>query len=759
MTASNESFQHEASPQGSAYDGTVTRVVIVDEDPIFRSGMATWLQHYPDFEVIEGLGYGAIALERLQSYRRAEPDAPLLIIFGGPLQFPSLSQANNYSNLRAWCRDIKATDPEVRVVIVGVDHHEAFDIAYQAKADGYLCKVWWQGDILRHLRQAAVGQFQWSWQRASDGIQTDDYPSAQPQSLARPQSQYPSQSPTDGMGPSPSDQSMTRADADQISQKQTIDSVSSHPPLKIPQGPLAQVRFRLRLSGLEEIDSQLNQLLPYLNLANSDRRYYISLIDRWIIAGRCRELRAARWAVAQILATPSLDSLDAAPSYRSSRSSSPTGVSHQPVAFRASDASGSSMDTTSMMVSNPSPGSDGGVPPEESLWARWQRQLVAIAQQPIYQATSNRFSTDQKAVASHNLQGNQQGNRQGNLQGNPQGQRSEISVTPSGSSLSAPDPISLTPISVRATLFDALRDRLQSPLINQTEHPLEIDILREEKKRELLVLVLHKILVLLDDLRYSDVQPQQLQERRSQLFYDLWQSILTDYFGKYYVVQVDGVEREVVAILSQEARAVQSDIFDRIPFAMDLLAHFLFKSPLEIDSVPYSLGTPEAIERAEILLDNLVLQMANSVIYPLLNYLADVELIKQNFYQRQLMSSREIARFRNTLSWHYRRKQLIEEPTAIFESTYPLFALNGMGIKQVHIYASRRSELDQLSGLPLIVTLLLEFRDALSPRLRGAIAAVGSGVIYVLTDVIGRSIGLVARGIIKGIGSAWKDFK
>ena len=375
-----------------------------------------------------------------------------------------------------------------------------------------------------------------------------------------------------------------------------------------------------------------------------------------------------------------------------------------------------------------------------------KRQLGTIAKQPIYQATSNSANRPS-----------------GSAERNSREPRSNISsqgaIAARQSSLSTDPSIPLTPVSIRATLFDSLRDRLQSPLMNQTEHPLEIDILREEKKRELLVLVLHKLLVLLDDLRYSEVQPQQLQERRSQLFYDLWQSILTDYFGKYYVVQVDGIEQEVVAILSQDVRAVQEAIFDRIPFAIDLLAHFLFKSPLEIDSVPYSLGTPEAMERAEILLDNLVIQMGNSVVFPLLNYLADVEFIKQNFYHRQLMSSREIARFRNTLSWHYRRKQWLEEPTSIFESVYSLFILNGMGIKQINIYAARREELDQLSGLPLVVTLVLEFRDALSPRLRGAIAAMGSGVIYVLTDVIGRAIGLVGRGIIKGIGSAWKDFK
>ena len=729
MTASNESFQNEPLYPGSTSGGTVIRTLVVDEDPIFRGGVNAWLQPYADFEVIENFSYGAIALERLHLYREQDTTSPFLVILGGPISFPSLSQANNYSNLMAWCHKIKATDPTVRVVIVGADHGEAIDAAYHANADGYLCKTWRADALLHHLRQAAFGQFQWS--EASRGM--EDGPIAIAQPPARPTLDNPFPDAKAGMPLSGSP----------LGGQTTAPFVTKRP---MQRGPLAQVRFRLRLSGLEQIDTQLNHLLPYLNRTTLDARHYVSVVDRWVIAGRCRELRAAHWVVSRVLATPSLNVLTVDASYRPPPKSPPSGVSPLTPTREGDRSDRIAPGIHPSMIAPPaSPHRDKGGQKNETLLARWQRQLGAIARQPIYQATSDNVPT-----LTH--LGNANSRRVENA--------GQMSIAPPSSAVSNPyQSIPITPISVRATLFDSLRDRLQSPLMNQTEHPLEMDILREEKKRELLVLVLHKILVLLDDLRYSEVQPQQLQERRSQLFYDLWQSILTDYFGKYYVVQVDGVEREVVAILSQDARVVQEAIFDRIPFAVDLLTHFLFQAPLEIDSVPYSLGTPEAIERAELLLDNLVIQMGNSVVYPLLNYLADVELIKQNFYHRQLMSSREIARFRNTLSWHYRRKQVIGEPTAIFESTHVLFTLNGMGIKQINIYASRRTELEQLSGFPLIVTLLLEFRDAVSPRVRGAIAAVGTGVIYLLTEVIGRAIGLVGRGIIKGIGSAWEDFR
>ena len=123
------------------------------------------------------------------------------------------------------------------------------------------------------------------------------------------------------------------------------------------------------------------------------------------------------------------------------------------------------------------------------------------------------------------------------------------------------------------------------------------------------------------------------------------------------------------------------------------------------------------------------------------------------------MSSREIERFRNDLSWRYRVDRLVHEPKAIFESRYNLFILTADGINRTSLYAQRRAELAQLTGIPLDVTLALETRDALSPRVRNVVSFVGSGVVYFLTEVVGRSLGLVGRGILQGMGSAWRNPK
>ncbi|HEY9834200.1 MAG TPA: DUF3685 domain-containing protein [Stenomitos sp.] len=308
-----------------------------------------------------------------------------------------------------------------------------------------------------------------------------------------------------------------------------------------------------------------------------------------------------------------------------------------------------------------------------------------------------------------------------------------------------------------ATPFELTLSLLQSDLSNLSGVPLDIDILVTEKKRDLLYIVLRKLQEILEELRFSQVTLEQLPPKRSQILLDLWQASVTDFFGKYYTLPLDNENLEIVNVLLSYSVIVQTSLLDKIPLVVEFLSHQLFDSPLLIDNVSYSARTPEALVQSEMLLQNLMIRVANAVIQPLLNEFADIELIKQTFYAQHLISSREIARFRNNLSWKYRLVQWVEEPKAIFENRYPVFVLSDAGIKQTSIYAPRRQELEQLQGIPLAVTLAFETRDAIAPRLRATVAWAGQGVVYLLTQVIGRSIGLVVRGVIQGIGNTLQD--
>lgn len=315
-------------------------------------------------------------------------------------------------------------------------------------------------------------------------------------------------------------------------------------------------------------------------------------------------------------------------------------------------------------------------------------------------------------------------------------------------------------LAVQASLWDRAIAKLQNNLVNFSKIPLEIDILKEEKKRELLYIALRQIEQSLTDLRFSQIQPSQLEARISEVLGYIWQATVTDFFGKYYCVHDrfnSNLEVNIVEVLLEDKLIVKAEFLDKIPQVDNLFSHLLFGTEMAISNSSGAIGTIEAMQRGEIILDNLIVQIANAVIQPLLNNFGDFEEIKQSFYRYNLMATREVEKFRNDLSWKYRLEKYVIEPKLIFESRHILFSLADSGIRQTSIYVPRTRELQQLQGVQLTVTLALELQDAIAPRLKSAISFIGSGFVYVLTNVIGRGLGLIGRGVLQGIGNAWQD--
>ncbi|MCL6432972.1 MAG: DUF3685 domain-containing protein [Leptolyngbyaceae cyanobacterium HOT.MB2.61] len=621
-------------PETNRQHRRLIRLMLIEDDPVFRLGLVAALEQVPDLRIVFEADTGTTALRVLQDWMKNPVGegvedgaiAPELILMS-----LDLGQSRTGRNAGvAVCEQIKALFPQIPILLLSARQDPLqLATAVQTGAEGYCPKGVDIQTLVSAIRQVAAGQTYWSL-----AMQTIS-------------------------------QALTAA---QVPAKTTGDErLPSIPPTAPSETdtPLAVLRRNLRQSGTRQIDAAIALLSTQLQNPN------LSPLDELILAGRHRELRAARWLVNRLLAPP--------------RRREP-----------------------SQLPSSPSP--------------------------PLAIPTPSKPGTEALPLPSPST-----------------------SPTPGSTSLTAPTPTSLR--SIRAALFDMTAARLQTSLRNLTETPLEIDILREEKKRELLYTILRKLEDVLDDLRFSQVSSEQLEEKQTVILLDLWQTATTDFFGKYYTLQLNNQPIEIVNVLLRDADVVQTGILDKIPLMPEFLAHLLFQTPLTIDDTSYETGTVEAMRRMEMLLQNLIVQVANGVMQPLLNRFGNVETIKRNFYDKRLLSTREIERFRNNLSWRYRMEQYFGEPTAIFESRYDLFTLQEGGITRVSIYSPRNEELTELSGIPLAVTLALEARDAIAPRLRSAISFVGSGVVYLLTDVIGRGIGLIGRGIIKGIGNAFQDGK
>lgn len=665
------------------------RLMLVDEDPVFRLGLRIWLEQAAGYRVVaeasqpqdalailaSRLGLGGAdrplasvtdpatdrAADRGQDLadttedratdKRAEDLAIDLVILdlglgGGssPGQLPGLQL----------CGDIKGRYPTLPVLVLSAQGEPVLAAAaQQLGADGFGLRSMPIQDLrdwIAHL----TGQGSPPQEDALSPIKMP--PSASPLGQDRPRIVERPVSPSPGGGGRPLGSPAPR--------------------------PWASLRRGLRMSALLQIDAVM------ATLEAEQRRGRSDLWTEAVMAGRYRELKAARWLMTQLLATPSLDPR---PSTRAGRPDAP--------------------------------------PPED--WAQAPPPFPTPEQR-------TRSVPDRPA-------------------GLPQGGFRPSPAPPAPLVAEASTPGPLARGDVPTLVFERVFQTFQGRLDNTSQIPMETDILREDRKREILYLTLRKFEDAVVAMRQGNLPPGQLAEQSPLLLRDVWAATLTDFFGRYYTLQVTNLEQPVVPTLLAEAEVVQRSILNRIPLTADLLSHLVFQDSLVIDGIVHGATTPQALSRSQGLLEHLLLQVANGVIQPLLNCFADVELLKKNLYQRRLISSRDIERFRNDLSWRYRWDGLINDPKAIFESQYRLWRFTERGIQTQIIYAPRRDELNSLSGLQRLVTLTIEARDAVAPRFRSAISLVGSGVVYVLTDVIGRGIGLIGRGILRGVGNAWRD--
>jgi DNA-binding NarL/FixJ family response regulator len=610
------------------------KVLLIDQDPIFRLGLRVALEQVPNLEVTAEAQTDTVALHILAEFAKKDPKAVNLVIL----------ELGNSRYLQL-CRQLKAEYPNLPILLLSsVSEPGLLMAARDAGVDGYCPKGTPVSELVDAMQLLASGGSYWdgvgeSGREGEGGSGRKITPNS---SLSYRRS--------DGTSLPHSSLSYRRSDGTSLPHSSLSYRRSDGTSLP-PSSPqhFARLRNDLRLSGIDYINATLAKVTAQLQVPG------LPLLDRAILAGQRRELLAAGWLVNRLLATPQ---------------------------------------------------------------ERQNDQMTALA-----------AAQDSPANPSLN---------------------SAVVISP----IKQNYPSLLSPRALQATLFSSCVAKLQLPLQNLGDEPLEIDIFRQNKKRELLYLILQKLANSLDEVRSSQIEVNQLYEFKNIILCDLWQASITDFFGKFTKVQVGNQNLEIVTFLLQAAKVVETEIINKIPLVGELFSYLLFQTDLSIDNTIYSAGSVEAMEQSLMILENLLIQVANGVVQPLLNTLADVEKIKQSFYDRQFISTREIERFRNDLSWKYRLRNYVSEAQAIFESRYELLVFTPRGIAKISIYAPRNQELAQLSGIPLLVTLALEFRDAIAPRLKSLLSFAGSGIVFVLTQVIGRGLGLIGRGILQGIGSA-----
>jgi hypothetical protein len=116
--------------------------------------------------------------------------------------------------------------------------------------------------------------------------------------------------------------------------------------------------------------------------------------------------------------------------------------------------------------------------------------------------------------------------------------------------------------------------------------------------------------------------------------------------------------------------------------------------------------------------------------------------------QPVLKSTRSLEKFRNEVKLRAWLEANYKDVVAMYEDWHGLVGLDADGnIVTRRVSINRHSELAQVKGVRLIVSMFLEFADVVVPVAQSALRSVKDFSSWLLVTLIGRSLGLVYRGI------------
>ena len=303
-------------------------------------------------------------------------------------------------------------------------------------------------------------------------------------------------------------------------------------------------------------------------------------------------------------------------------------------------------------------------------------------------------------------------------------------------------------------IWQTLRARLsaasQADQANQSGQLLALQGLRADRRCDLMLALLEQCAAAREQLLVEQLHGPQLQARWNELQLELRQQALRATTNPYVQIPLNGNLQGVADALLQGSNLDGTD--PELPEAQAMLTALVHGQPLLVDGQLVPADEPLAVLYLEQLLANWLVRSAELISSEVLSCCADWPELRRYLLQPELLSTRNLERLRNQLNAQQRWNNWFVRPIALYESRRSLFSLQNGELALVNLTEPRDAELKELGWVQQLVTLALETRDALAPQVQSLIKGVGDLFVVLLTQVVGRSIGLVGRGIRQGMG-------
>ena len=307
-------------------------------------------------------------------------------------------------------------------------------------------------------------------------------------------------------------------------------------------------------------------------------------------------------------------------------------------------------------------------------------------------------------------------------------------------------------------VWNAIQQRLEgavsSGLGNGTGQLLAIEGLHPERRRDLLLALLQQLHEVLLRLRGDELvgtrDQKALSARWQSLQTEVKQQALRSVAGNYVRLPQGESLVAVADQLVDRTDLHQSD--DELPDPQIMLASLVLDQPVLVDGQLLPSDDPRALLQLETLISNWLVRTAELISSELLGICGEWPELRRYLLQQNLISTRELERLRNQLNSQSRWQDWIERPIRLYESRRLLFSLKTGRIEPLLLTEPRDEELKRLRWWQQQVALIVEARDAIAPQVQALVKRLGDLMVVVLTQVVGRAIGLIGRGIAQGMG-------
>ena len=295
-------------------------------------------------------------------------------------------------------------------------------------------------------------------------------------------------------------------------------------------------------------------------------------------------------------------------------------------------------------------------------------------------------------------------------------------------------------------IYKRVNEKLQDNLSNSTDDLTALFSLNTIKRNNLLKTLLHEFSIVINKLD----QDKLFEEKLESLTPELRANTLRNFIDSYARLQKGGNEVSISDFLVHNSELGIID--DELPSINLIIDPIVNNKPILIDGQCFSSEDPRAVIHLEMLILNWIFRTAELVSEEIISSCSEWPELRKYFLREELVSTRELERKRNHINTNNQLQNIFKKPVRLYESKRLYYTVKHNVIEKMIILEPRDEELRKLDWIQRQIAFTIELRDALAPQLQAIIQYLGDLIVLILTKVVGRSIGLIGRGIAQGMG-------